>query len=163
MLGVVWAIMGVSALLLNAIVRLAGRGWEALQMDLSAVQWVVLVVFALFMMVAEGYRGFQKKFSPRTAARVRYIRENPTGLRVLLAPFFAMGFFDANRKTFLVAWILTIMIIVLIIAVSFLAQPWRGIVDVGVVLGLSWGLISFWIFCVKALTKVEFSHSPEMP
>jgi len=125
MLGVVWAIMGVSALLLNAIVRLAGRGWEALQMDLSAVQWVVLVVFALFMMVAEGYRGFQKKISP--------------------------------------AWILTIMIIVLIIAVSFLAQPWRGIVDVGVVLGLSWGLISFWIFCVKALTKVEFSHSPEMP
>ncbi len=162
MIGVVWAILGVSALLLNPILRLAPRGWEAMTMNLSGFQWVVLVIFALFMIYAEGVRGFQKKFSPRTAARVLVLKNQPTLLRVVLAPLFAMGFFQANRKTRIVVWVILIMVICLITAVSFLSQPWRGIIDVGVVLGLSWGLISFWIFTIKALTAKEFPHSPQM-
>jgi len=99
MIGVVWAILGVSALLLNPILRLAPRGWEAMTMNLSGFQWVALVLFALFMIYAEGVRGFQKKFSPRTAARILVLKNQPTLLRVVLAPLFAMGFFQANRKT----------------------------------------------------------------
>jgi len=162
-IGVIWAILGVSALLVRAILPLSARALEALEMELSTMQWIILIVFALFMMMAEGYRGFQKKFSPRTAARIRYLRQNPTGLRVALAPFFAMGFFDANRKTRLTAWILTLGIIALVILVSLCPQPWRGIIDFGVVLGLSWGLVSFWIYTGKALTSEEYDHSPQMP
>ena len=161
-IGVIWAILGVSCLLLNAITRLAPRGWEALQMDLSTFQWVMMVGFTLFMLVAEGYRGFQKKFSPRTAARIRYLRGNPTLVRLLFAPIFAMGFFQSTKKTRIVVWVITIMIICLIVAVSYLSQPWRGIIDIGVVLGLSYGLISFWIFAFKALTQKEFHHSAEL-
>ena len=163
-LGVPWAVVGVSALLLRAIIGLSPRAREAIESGLSTWQWVALVGFALFMLVAEGYRGFQKKFSPRTAARVKYLRDHPTLLRVLLAPIFSMGFFHANRKTKLTAYILTTGIIILVVTVTFFCpDPWRGIIDFGVVLGLSWGLVSFWIFTIKALTNNNYAHSPETP
>ena len=162
--GVPWAIVGVSALLLRAIIGLSPHAASAIESGLSAWQWTALVGFALFMLVAEGYRGFQKKFSPRTAARVKYLRDHPTLLRVLLAPVFAMGFFHANRKTRLTAYILTTSIIILVITVTFFCpDPWRGIIDFGVVLGLGWGLISFWIYTIKALTNKNYPHSPETP
>ena len=98
-IGVPWAIIGVSVLLLRAIIGLSKHAANAIEGGLSAWQWTALVAFALFMLVAEGYRGFQKKFSPRTAARVKYLRDHPTLLRIVLAPLFSMGFFHANRKT----------------------------------------------------------------
>lgn len=132
-------------------------------MGLSVFQWIVLVLFALFMLVTEGYRGFQKKFSPRTAARVRHLRDHPTLLHLILAPLFCMGYFHANKKTKLTAFILTIGIILLVVLVSFCPQPWRGLIDFGVVLGLSYGLISFLTAALQALTQKEFDHSPETP
>ena len=154
-LGVTWGIIGISALLLNAIYRLSRRTCEALEMDLGIIHWVVLVLFALFMMHSEGYKGFQKKFSPRTAERIAYLRDHPTWLRVLLAPVFCMGFFHANRKTRLTVTIITTLIILIVVIVSYCPQPWRGIIDLGVVLGLSWGLISFWIFTARKLAKKD--------
>ncbi len=163
-IGVIWGVIGVSAILLNAIIRVSDRALDTIQAGLSPFEWIVLVVFALFMLVAEGYRGFQKKFSPRTAARVRYLRENPTPLRVILAPFFSMGFFHANTKTRITIIILTLGIITLILLVKFFCpDPWRGIIDFGVALGLSWGVISFWIYTAKALTSKDFPHSPQTP
>jgi len=162
--GVPWAVIGVSALLLRAIIGLSRHAANAIEGGLSLWQWVALVGFALFMVVAEGYRGFQKKFSPRTAARVKYLRDNPTLLRVVLAPVFSMGFFHANRKTKLTAYILTTGIICLVLIVTYLIRdPWRGIIDFGVVLGLLWGLLSFWIFTIKALTDKNYPHSPQTP
>lgn len=162
-IGVIWAVVGISFLLLNAIVRLAPRGWEALQMDLSVLQWVLMIGFALFMIYSEGYKGFQKKFSPRTAARVKYLKDAPTALRVILAPLFSMGFFYATKKTLIIAWVLPVMIIILVCLVSLLPQPWRGVIDIGVVVGLSYGLLSFWVFTAAALCKKDFPHSPETP
>ena len=80
-IGVPWAIIGVSALLLRAIIGLSKHAANAIESGLSTWQWIALVAFALFMLVAEGYRGFQKKFSPRTAARVKYLRDHPVGRR----------------------------------------------------------------------------------
>lgn len=162
-IGAIWAVLGVSVLLLNAILRLAPRAMEALGMDLNFMHWALMIGFLIFMIYAEGYKGFQKKFSPRTAARVKYLKENPTLLRVILAPVFAMGFFQANKKTRIVAWILPVMIIILICVISQISQPVRGLIDVGVVVGLSYGLISFWLFCLQAFTNKSFNRSPEMP
>lgn len=163
-IGVLWGVAGVSSILLRAIVGLAPHAQKSIEAGLTNFQWLALIAFALFMMVAEGYRGFQKKFSPRTAARVRYLRDNPKPLHIILAPFFCMGYFHANRKTRLTAIILTLGVLVLVLLVSsFCVEPWRGIIDFGVVLGLSWGLISFWIFTAKALLNKEFPHSPETP
>jgi hypothetical protein len=164
LVGVSWAVIGVSALLLRAITSLSRHAVNAIENGLSVWEWTVLVVFAVFMIIAEGYRGFQKKFSPRTAARIKYLRDHPTILRVLLAPVFSMGFFHANRKTKLIAYILTTGIICMVLIVTYVFRdPWRGIVDFGVVLGLLWGLVSFWIFTFRALTDTNYSHSPETP
>ena len=162
-IGPIWGVAGVCLLIGSAIYRLSHHAAVAIEDGLTTFQWIVLVVFAIFMLVAEGYRGFQKKFSPRTAARVRHLRDNPNPLHVLLAPVFCMGFFHANRKTRLTVTILTIGIICLILLVRLAPQPWRGIIDFGVVLGLSYGIASFLIFTAKALTQKEFPHSPQVP
>lgn len=162
-IGALWGLLGVTALIGSAIYRLTPRAVEALEMGLTLWQWIALVGFALFMLVAEGYRGFQKKFSPRTAARVKFLNDHPTPLRVVLAPFFCMGYFHANRKTQLTAIILTLGIILLVVLVHYCPQPWRGIIDFGVVLGLTWGIISFWIFTFQAMTHKDYPHSPETP
>ncbi len=162
-IGALWGLLGVTALIGSAIYRLTPKAIEALEMGLSLGQWIALVGFALFMLVAEGYRGFQKKFAPRTAARVKYLHDHPTPLRMLLAPFFCMGYFHAKRKTQLTAIILTLGIIMLVILVHFCPQPWRGIIDFGVVLGLTWGIICFWIFTYQAMTNKDYPHSPETP
>jgi hypothetical protein len=46
--------------------------------------------------------------------------------------------------------------------VRLLPQPWRGIVDAGVVVGLTWGTISLVVFCIQALTAPTFAISPEV-
>jgi hypothetical protein len=47
--------------------------------------------------------------------------------------------------------------------VSFVSQPWRGIIDAGVVLGLGWGIISLIIFSIQAFGAGEFPYSAEVP
>ena len=163
LLGPLWGVIGVCAFIGGAVYRLSFHAIEALSMPLTTIQWLFVVGFALFMLVAEGYRGFQKKFSPRTAARVRYLRDNPKPLHVILAPIFCMGFIYANKKTRLTVIILTSTIICLVLLVRMADQPWRGLIDVGVVLGLGYGIISFLIFTIKALTQESFSHSPQVP
>ncbi len=161
-LGATWGAVGVTGLLLVAIVRIAPRAVAAYETGLDRTQWIVTVVFAVFMAYSEGYRGFQRRFSPRTAARVRYLRDRPALLRSLLAPLFAMGFFHANRRTRIIAYGLTSGIVVLVLLVRLLEQPWRGIIAVGVVLGLTWGVVSLAASIVTALTRDEYPVSPEV-
>lgn len=157
-----WGILGVSLLIGSAIVRLTPKAWAALTAPLEWYHWAVLVPWLIFMLVSEGYRGFQQAFSPRVAARTRWLRQHPGCLRGILAPLFCMGFFGATPKRQIVAWCLTGGIIGLILLVSLLDQPWRGIVDSGVVAGLLWGLLSLWFFTAQALFQPEFSSDPEL-
>lgn len=157
-----WAVFAVSLLLLNAIVRLAGYTWEALQISLSVWQYFLLVLNVIGMAYFEGYRGFQQAFSPRFAARAKYIAEHGRPLEMLLAPVFCFGFFGSTRKRKIVAFVITAMIVSLVLLVGKLPQPWRGIVDAGVVVGLLWGLVSLWFYVLKAFFGESFSHSAEL-
>ncbi len=158
-----WGLAGVFFLLGFAVYRLTPKAFEALEMELTSWQWAVLAIWTLFMGVAEGYRGFQKKFSPRTAARARYLRDQPSLMRAIFAPLFCMGYFHARRRVQIASISLTLGIIALIILVSFCSQPWRGIIDFGVVVGLTWGILSLAAFAWKALNRSDFEHSPETP
>lgn len=160
--GALWGFAGVALLLGYAIVRLTPLALEALRSPLTGLHWAALAVFVLFMAYSEGYRGFQKAFSPRVAARARYLRAHPTVLRVLLAPLFCMAYFDAPRRRRIASYALTIGVILLVILVQQLNQPWRGIVDAGVVIGLGWGLLATLLFTLQALTRPEFGVSPEV-
>jgi hypothetical protein len=162
-LGALWGLGGVLALLLSACFRLWPKAVDAFTHPFAWYHWASLVVVVLGMAYAEGYKGFQKAFSPRTAARARHLRQNPRIDHVLLAPFFCMGYFHATKRRQITSISLTLGIIVLIILVSFVAQPWRGIIDAGVVVGLMWGIVSLFMFSIQAFGAGEFPYSAEVP
>jgi len=158
-----WGIFGITVSLGKAIYRMSFIVVDELSTSLTLIQWVALIGYVFFMIYFEGFKGFQKKYSPRTAARVKYLYDHPNWLRDILAPFFCMGYFHANRKTKIKAYVLTVGIMLLVMLVSHCPSPWRGIIDLGVILGLSWGLVAFWIFSYQALFGKNFTHSPETP
>jgi len=50
----------------------------------------------------------------------------------------------------IVAWSVTSIIALVVIAVRHVPQPWRGIIDAGVVVGLLWGAVAVAVFFVRA-------------
>ena len=158
-----WGFAGIFLLLSSAIYRLTPMALDIPFAEIGLFHWVVLVVWVLVMAYSEGYKGFQKNFSPRVAARIRYLRHHPTLVRLLLAPVFCMGFFYTTPKRKIVAFGLTTGIILLIILVHYIPQPWRGIIDAGVVVGLTWGLTSMTLYTIQAMIRDHFNHSPETP
>ncbi|WP_309386169.1 hypothetical protein [Cerasicoccus frondis] len=161
-LAVIWGLGGIFLLIGSAVYRLTPYALEALQSELSTLQWIITIGWSLFMLVAEGYRGFQKQFSPRVVARSKYLSAHPKPVHVLFAPLFCMAFFHATKKRKIVTWCLTIGIVMLIVLVRQLEQPWRGIVDLGVVLGLAYGLLWIFIYAVQCYVAGKFEVDPEV-
>ena len=161
--GAIWGVAGVSLLLGYAIVRLTPYAIELFSLPLEWYHWLALVVIVLFMAYSEGYKGFQLGAAPRVAARARYLRNNPSALHVLLGPLFCASYYHTTRRRMIARYILTTMIVLLIVIVHQIEQPWRGIIDAGVVVGLAWGLIAIWIYSIKALFSGHFDYSPELP
>ncbi|MCK9419120.1 MAG: hypothetical protein M0R70_07060 [Nitrospirae bacterium] len=161
--GAFWGLAGVALLLGSAIYRLTPLALDAFVYDWSWHHWLSFALMLFFMAYAEGYRAFQQGFSPRVAARARYLRDHPVALHVLFAPFFCMAYFHARKRRQIVSISVTAGIIVLVILVRFLPQPWRGIIDGSVVVGLAWGLVSLIVFGYQAFTADHFPYSPEVP
>jgi len=157
-----WGILGFSALLGEAFYKVMPFVIDLFQMPLSPLHWVALISWVAFMAYSEGYRGFQKHYSPRFAARLRWLREHANVKQALLAPLFCMCFFGTTRKRKIVAYCLTSGIVLLVIAIKFLPQPWRGIVDVGVIVGLGWGLLSVYVYTWQALVLNRETSDPEV-
>ncbi len=163
-IGALWGILGLSLILARGLGCIYPFAHDLCGMKFGAVHWIGLAVSLIFMGYAEGYKGFQLKFAPRVAARALYLKNNPTFVRVLFAPFFVMGYFHATKKRKIISFSITAMVILLIVGVSQLTQPWRGIIDAGVLLGLGWGLLSVWVYSFKAFFgKGEYTISPETP
>lgn len=162
-IGAVWGLAGILALLFSAVLRLWPLAVEAFSHPLAWYHRVALLFIALGMAYFEGYKGFQMAFSPRTAARARHLLQNPVPLHILLAPFFCMGYFHATRRRRITSISLTLGIVLLVVLVRFLSQPWRGIIDFGVVVGLAWGIVSLLAFSVQALGEDDYPYDPEVP
>ena len=161
-LGAVWGVTGVTVMLIFATVRLGETALEAMVGPLTGLQWTLLIVNVLFMAHAEGYKGFQKNFSPRVVARAKHVLTHPSIANVVLAPLFCMGFFNAPRKRLIVTYAVTLGIVALVVVFRMLPQPWRGILDAGVVVGLTWGAISILAFAGRALSGRDGDVSPEL-
>ncbi|MGB1237532.1 MAG: hypothetical protein ACPG4U_04930 [Pseudomonadales bacterium] len=160
-LAVAWAWLGVSVFLISAIVKMSEVAWQLELAQLSVLQWLILGAWVSFMGFFEGYKGFQKGFSPRVAARLLYLKDNVSTLRLLLAPFFCLGYFQAplRRKVFICC--MTVLIVLIVALVKEVSAPWRQIIDAGVVVGLSWGLLAFWYFSYMSLSHNRFFVDPE--
>jgi len=161
--GAVWGVLGVLGLLGQACARLTPRALEAIEGGLSPLQLVALAAWIGFMAYTEGLRGFHRRFSPRVVARATYLREYPRPLFVALAPLFCMSMFHASRRGLVVARVLVLFIVLLVLVVSQLDQPWRGIIDAGVVVGLALGAASIVWYAVQALRGVAPPVPPDLP
>lgn len=159
----IWGVLGVTAVLVSAIVRLTPLALEPLQTGMTPLQWALYVGWSAFNLYAEGYKGFQRAFVPRAIARAFYVARHPRPLHVILAPAFCMGLFFASRKRLMLSWGLVIGVTGLVMLVRALAQPWRGIVDAGVVLGLSYGTVALVVALVAVLRGRPITVSPQVP
>ena len=162
-LGAIWGVAGICVLLGEAVYRLTPIALRAFDHPFEIYHWGFLVVWVVLMVILEGFLGFQRSFSPRVAARAKYLAEHPDAVRSLLAPLFCMGYFHATRRVQIRSTLLTIGIVGLVLAVHRMAQPWRGIVDLGVVLGLVWGIVTIGVFTFMAFATEGFDYSPETP
>lgn len=159
-----WGVLGFFALMTEALVRLTPIAWEALSGGkLAWWHWASLAVWVVAMAYTEGYRGFQKRFSPRFAARAMLLVDSPSPLRAILAPLFCMGLFHATRRVLVVSWSIVIGVVILILAIRQLDQPWRGIIDAGVVVGLTWGLVASVAWVIQALRRQPLPGGPDLP
>lgn len=158
-----WGVAGVVAILVMPLMRLAPLALEAMRDGLSGGQWTVLVAWVVVNAHAEGYRGFHRRFSPKAVARAQFLARNPRPVWVLLAPLFCMSLFHASRRGMMVSRILVVAIFVLVITVRQLDQPWRGIIDAGVVVGLGLGLTSLLYYFVRSLAGHAPPIAPDLP
>ncbi len=159
-----WGVGGVLALLTQAIVRLAPLAIEPVAGGMmSGWQWALYLLWTAFNAYAEGYRGFQRAFCPRVVARAFYLARHRRPLHVILAPLFCMAFFHAKPKNLGLAYGILTTVLVLIVLVHMLPQPWRGIVDVGVVVGLGWGALATLILFVRALRGSTEPQTDSLP
>lgn len=164
LIAALWGVTGVAALLSYAVYRLSPYVMEAMGAEWEWYHWAALVVNIVLMAYSEGYRGFQKGFSPRVAARARHLHHEPSHfLHKIFSPFFVTGYLHAPLRRRISAIAVTSTVIVLVLIVRHLDQPWRGIVDAGVCVGLIWGIVSVLWLSYQALTADEFKVNPELP
>ena len=137
------------------------------------MQWAMYGGFAALMAYAEGFKGFQKKFSPLVVKRALTLdggsadgnggRRRAGPLRILLAGPYSMGLFHATKKRKTVSWGLTTGVLCLVQLVKRLPYPWRSIVDAGVVVGLSYGTLSICAIWARALMGRAPAIDPALP
>jgi len=162
-LGFIWGSVGVVGMLLASVVRLSNIALEFFLYPVHIWHWLALLLWIVFMAYTEGYKGFQKAFSPRVAARLIWLQQNPKPWLVLLAPLYAMGFIYASKKRLIISYgILAIVAVFIMIAIN-LPQPWRPIMDAGVVVGLFWGATATGWHILIAIRAGTSLVNPELP
>lgn len=144
-----WGVGGVVLLLAQAVTRLAPLAWEPVATGaLDGLGWAAMAGMVGFFAYTEGFKGFHQRFSPRAIARATHLPDAPLWVQGL-APLACMGLIWASRRRQIASWALLTMIVVLVIGVRQLPSPWRGIVDAGVVVGLSVGILSLGVHWVR--------------
>jgi len=162
--GYAWGVGGVLLLLAFAIFRLAPMALALADAPLSLIHWLALGFSVIYMAYAEGYKGFHLGFAPRVVKRANYLKDNPRMHHVLLAPLFCMGYIYATSKRQILSFAITFMIICFVAIARILPQPWRGILDAGVVVGLSIGILSILYFLILAIRNPDLLDvSAEVP
>jgi hypothetical protein len=160
-----WGVIGVALLLSQAVVRLTLVAIDPFVhgTGLTPIESAVCLAWVAISLYSEGYRGFQKAFVPRTVARAFHLARNPRPLLVAFAPAFCMGLLHARRRRLITSWTIVIMIILAVIFVRRLPPPWRSIVDIGVVVGLLYGLASLLLTFSKALRGDVPRYALDLP
>lgn len=157
-----WGITGIMANLVMAIFRVSPQIPPAFQFDLAWYHWAIMLLFSAQMLYAEAYKGFHLKFCPRVTARMQHLRNHPNWKDALLAPIFCIGYYNASKRTKIVAYGIFVFVFVVVRLMRFVPQPWRGLLDVGVVIGLGGGLLSLIYYTFWAFSKRHFPFEADV-
>ncbi|WP_437605467.1 hypothetical protein WMF20_30690 [Sorangium sp. So ce834] len=161
---VLWGVLGVVAVLVEAIYRLGSTAARLLTAhELTTGQLFLLAAWTVVIAYFEGYRGFQQRFSPRVVARALYLAEHRRPLHVALAPLYCMALFHTTRRRLIATWVLIAGIVALILLVRRMSPPYRAIVDAGVAFALAWGTASILIYLARGLAGRPPDISADVP
>ena len=163
LLGAIWGIVGVLFLIGYAVLRLEPVALDAFSYPLAWYHWLLLLLNTSVTLYFKGHFAFQKGLSPRVAGRARYLRSHPQALHLLLAPLFCMGYFHIVRRKQVITIITTLAMVMLIMGVRLLSQPWRGLIDVGILSALAWGFLTILVYSFQALTQAQCRFGDFIP
>ncbi len=137
-----WAMIGVSILFASATYRMGSRGIATMQGGLSAGEWVALVLLTLAFVYGEGFRALDRRWVPGLVQRARRLRREGGTLLRVLAPLYGLSLIGVDRRKLVRAWAGTTAIVLAVLLVRSLPEPWRGITDFAVAAALAWGLVA---------------------
>eukprot|EP00562_Extubocellulus_spinifer_P001614 CAMPEP_0178483268 /NCGR_PEP_ID=MMETSP0696-20121128/7147_1 /TAXON_ID=265572 /ORGANISM="Extubocellulus spinifer, Strain CCMP396" /LENGTH=238 /DNA_ID=CAMNT_0020110781 /DNA_START=221 /DNA_END=937 /DNA_ORIENTATION=+ len=161
-----WGTGGFVYILLRSIRKIVPIAMEPFgdgAVALNRVQLVMYILTCLWFAYVEGYKGFQCKFSPLVVSRSLTLHPRSPPHHLLLAPLYSMGLFHATKKRVIVSWSVSLGVAALVAGVKRMPYPWRNIVDAGVVVGLTWGMLSILVGYVLACAKGVSPADPALP
>lgn len=166
-LGSLWGTGGFCYILIRSIRKIfpiAAEPFAEASIPLSNFQFAAYAFTCLWFAYVEGYKGFQLKFSPLVVSRSLTLEPGKSSfLHILFAPLYSMGLFHATKKRMIVSWSVTFGVAAIVAAVKRLPYPWRNVVDAGVVVGLTWGMVSILIGYGMALFIGKRPADPALP
>lgn len=162
-LGALWGVLGVLASVVMGAVQLSRHAWDGLAAARGAGQIGFLLAVLAFFVYLKGYHGFQRRFAPRVVARALALARRPRALDAILAPLYCMGLFRASRVRVGLTWALFGFVVAMVVLLGRVPQPWRGLVDAGVVIGLLWGAAALAVHGLRALAGRPPGVSADLP
>lgn len=149
-----WAVLPISACLLEAVFRLGFKAIATLRTGLSPLEWAALALVVCLFWYVEGYRGLQRRFVPHVVSRAMLVASARAGwLRSLGAPLFVLSLVGSDRRSLVRAWCGVALIVLAIVVVRALPSHARGMIDAGVAVALAWGLANLLARFFMAVTK----------
>ena len=147
---------------------------------LSLIHWISLLLICIFFAYYEGYKGFQLAWSPMLVKRTYHFASlsKPSItltnsfhidslIALMLGPMLAGGFICGTKRRYILSWGITVFIIIFVMIMRVLPNnsPWKCFIDIGVVIGLTWGLtfILIWWFKIGLLNVWPDWVSDEYP
>jgi hypothetical protein len=135
-----WGAIGVGLTFVDAVLRLGWHAVRTLRAGLDAMQWCAFVFLAAAFVYGEGHRALQRRFVPAVMARALELSRARSRIHRWLAPFYVAGLVGAPGSVLVRAWASVFLIVLAVLIVRALPEPWRGMTDGAVALALAWGL-----------------------
>ena len=143
-----------TAFLLRSVIRLYPHILPPLRA--STVSPSVYFLYAssvLAFLYSESYKGFHLKFNQTYLTRSQRL---PNLYKLpLLNILYSGGWVSSSKKRKMTSWGITFGVAVLIAVSKRLSPLWRGVLDVGVVAGLSGAVVSLWMLWLGSVVKNE--------
>lgn len=135
-----WAVLGVTAMFVEAIWRLSMRALHTLDAGLSVAEWTAFGTMLAIFGYYEGFRALHLRFVPALVHRAFSI--GPGRSAAVLAPFTALALVNVPKASLRHGWLAVALIVAAVLIVRQFPEPWRGIIDGAVAFALSIGLVS---------------------